>query len=151
MKTSSSHDPLAHDLQEQEKEEEETMPQVNKMAPKKMIRHIEGGPSCVEVLIYIFIELEHIIICLQILTITGGEVTATVTAKHKVRVIHVCDDPFNSFNTWYDWEYACDPRYLRLINVDVCMHILYFISKLLLHEFVVDRASGNLFFFSIKH
>lgn len=66
---------------------------------------------------------KHLIIGLHIFTKIGSEMTTTLTATHKVWVIHICNDLFNHFRTWHDWEFAYDLVLPGLIDVDVCMQM----------------------------
>lgn len=50
---------------------------------------VESNSFHIEVVIFIPNGIEHLILCLHMLTIIGGKVIATLIAKHKVGVIHV--------------------------------------------------------------
>lgn len=87
------------------------------------VKCIKVFPSGLEVIIFIFFGSNHLILHLQVFSIISGELTTTLTLKHKIRVIHVRDDPFNYFCTGDDEDAACNPMHPRLLDIDVCVHI----------------------------
>ena len=60
---------------------------------------VEIDPIDVEAIIFIFCGPKHVVVSMQVLSIIGGNMIPTFTTKHKMRVIHVCNNPLNHFRT----------------------------------------------------
>lgn len=98
------------------------------------VTYAEASPSVIKVSAFIFYGLNHFVVCLNIFSIIGGEMTTTLTRKHEMRVIHLGDNPLNHLCTCDDQESSCAPMYPGPLDVDIRLHIFHVLSKSLLHE-----------------
>ena len=98
---------------------------------------VKIDPFLVEVSVCILYGPENIVIRLHIFSIISGDMTTTLTMKHNMRVIHMCNDPFTYSHTWDGGGSASNPMHPRPCDIYVCLHVFQVLRKTFLHECVV--------------